>query len=98
ARRVEEVDGDGLVRATNRLDRAPIPGSEITGIALPRNLEVGRHCTVQLSYSDRGKRVTSRIEQQVAGKVLRRAPDGRVLPGVLVKWSEVRSRAGRKRA
>jgi len=98
ARRVEEVDGDGLVRATNRLDRAPIPGSEITGIALPRNLEVGRHWTVQLSYSDRGKRVTSRIEQQVAGKVLRRAPDGRVLPGVLVKWSEVRSRAGRKRA
>jgi len=33
----------------------------------------------------------------VAGKVLRRAPDGRVLPGVLVKWSEVRSRAGVKR-
>jgi hypothetical protein len=53
---------------------------------------------VQLFYSDAGKRVTSRIEEEVAGRVLRRAPDGRVLPGVLIKWSEVRSRAGRKRA
>jgi len=97
ARRVEEVDSDGLLRATNRLDRAPIPGSEIQGVALPRNLDVGRRWTVQLSYSDAGKRVTSRIEQEVAGKVVRRAPDGRVLPGVLVKWSEVRSRAGKKR-
>ncbi len=98
ARRVEEVDGDGLLRATNRLDRAPIPGSEIQGVALPRNLDVGRHWTVQLVYSDGGARVTSRIEQKVAGKVLRRAPDGRVLPGVLVKWSEVRSQSGKRRA
>jgi len=98
ARRVEEVDGDGLVRATNRLDRAPIPGSEIEGVALPRNLEVGRRWTVVLSYRDAGGReVTSRMRRRVARKVMRRAPDGRVLPGVLIQWSEVRSTAGARR-
>ena len=98
ARRVEEVDRDGLVRATNRLDRAPIPGSEIEGVALPRDLEVGRRWTVVLSYRDAGGReVTSRMRRRVARKVERRAPDGRVLPGVLIRWSEVRSVAGARR-
>jgi hypothetical protein len=98
ARRVEEVDGDGLVRATNRLDRAPIPGSEIEGVALPRNLAVGRRWTVVLSYRDAaGREVTSRMHRRVARTVARRAPDGRVLPGVLIRWSEVRSVAGARR-
>jgi hypothetical protein len=94
ARRVEEVDRDGLVRATNRLDRAPIPGSAIAGISLPRKLDVGRTWTVVLDYKDGGRSVTARMQRRVAGKVLRRAPDGRVLPGVLIEWSEVRSVAG----
>ena len=98
ARRVEEVDVDGLVRATNRLDRAPIPGSEIEGVALPRNLEVGRRWTVVLSYRNAaGREVTARMRRRVAGKVMRRAPDGRVLPGVLIEWSELRSTAGARR-
>jgi len=97
ARRVEEVDHDGLVRATNRLDRAPIPGSAIEGVALPRDLAVGRRWTVVLSYQDGDREVTARMKRRVARKVERRAPDGRVLPGVLIKWSETRSRAGGKR-
>jgi hypothetical protein len=96
ARRVEEVDRDGVVRATNRLDRAPIPGSAIEGVALPRNLHVGRSWTVLLTYRDAGREVSSRIRGHVAGKVLRSAPDGRVLPGVLIEWTEVRSSTGRK--
>ncbi len=98
ARRVEEVDRDGVVRATNRLDRAPIPGSEIQGIALPRRLEVGRTWSVRLAYREQGREVTARIQQRVAGKVLRKAPDGRVLEGVLVEWSETRTVSGNKRA
>lgn len=98
ARRVEEVDQDGVVRATNRLDRAPIPGSEIQGIALPRRLEVGRSWSATLVYEEHGREVTARIQQRVAGKVQRRAPDGRVLDGVLVEWSETRQLAGGKRA
>jgi hypothetical protein len=98
ARRVEEVDRDGLVRATNRLDRAPIQGSEIQGVALPRRLEVGRSWSVLLTYQERGREVTARIQQRVAGKVQRRAPDGRVLEGVMVEWSEARTVAGAKRA
>lgn len=98
ARHVEEVDRDGVLRATNRLDRAPIPGSEIHGIALPRNLEVGRTWTLLIAYNDGGRAMTSRIQRRVAGKVLRRAPDGRVLAGVLIEWSETRSAAGGTRA
>lgn len=98
ARRVEEVDRDGVVRATNRLDRAPIQNSEIQGIALPRRLEVGRTWSVLLSYKDGGRDVTSRFQQRVAGKVQRRAPDGRVLEGVMVEWSETRTMAGQNRA
>ena len=97
ARRVEEVDRDGVLRATNRLDRAPIPGSAIEGVALPRNLEVGRRWTVQLSYTDGGRAVTSRIKRRVERTVVRRGPDGRLRPGVLIKWSEVRSRVGARR-
>ncbi len=98
ARRIEEVDRDGVVRATNRLDRAPIPGSEIQGIALPRRLEVGRSWSAMLVYKEHGREVTARIQQRVAGKVQRKAPDGRVLDGVLVEWSETRTVAGSKRA
>ena len=98
ARRVEEVDRDGVVRATNRLDRAPIPGSSIQGIALPRRLEVGRRWSALLSYQDGGREVTANIQQRVAGKVQRRAPDGRVIEGVLVEWTETRTAAGSKRA
>lgn len=97
ARRVEEVDRDGVVRTTNRLDRAAIPGSAMQGISLPRDLAVGTSWSVQLTYQDQGRAVTSRITRRVAGKVLRRAPDGRVLAGVLVEWSEVRRTAGKKR-
>lgn len=98
ARRVEEVDRDGVLRATNRIDRAAIPGSIIEGVALPRKLDVGRTWSVRLTYEDKGRDVSSRIQGHVKSKVTRSAPDGRVLAGVVVEWTEVRSVAGARRA
>ena len=98
AQRVEEVDRDGVLRATNRLDRAPIPGCQIEGVALPHKLDVGRTWSSRLVYRADGSPVESVIRRRVSGRVLRRVPDGRVLSGVVIEWTETRTAQGAKRA